>query len=250
MDHLEQNILEYEYLKMTGIYFLYYGDKLVYIGKSVSIPARIQSHKDENVKHFDSVKYVLTDDLDEAEKFFIKKYNPFYNVSCNHKEATRIRNTYTWDKESKELYFVAQNTKSISKVVGNDIVCYNRGKIGSVNKDFGFVALEDKCYLFKDGKMISIPEYDKHEEQKKKNKKEIERLHDVMVLKGYKNGWLFNQFLNYTKRLYKSDLELIAFKCGYSPRWVIENLTTKTGVYEVSDIDDIEQFIYKYHFKK
>ena len=67
----------------TGIYFLYQGDKLVYIGKSnTDMTRRLGIHFNNTNKLFDSVvAYVINNDCDinVAELYLINKYKPKYN---------------------------------------------------------------------------------------------------------------------------------------------------------------------------
>ena len=63
---------------ISGIYFLFKNNEIVYIGKSVSIFRRILEHK----HNFDSFSYIELpkEKLDIYEKLFILKYNPEYNT--------------------------------------------------------------------------------------------------------------------------------------------------------------------------
>ena len=67
--------------KLMGIYFLYDGDKLVYIGQSKSILARIGQHMNTE-KPFDSYALIECDeeDLDSMEAQYIRHYQPPLNV--------------------------------------------------------------------------------------------------------------------------------------------------------------------------
>lgn len=68
-----------------GIYFLYDGHELVYIGQSIIIQRRVMDHFDiiSGVKKiFDSYKYIeINEDesLDKIELLFILEYQPKYN---------------------------------------------------------------------------------------------------------------------------------------------------------------------------
>ena len=66
--------------RITGIYFLLRKDKVVYVGKSINIIARVFKH---NYK-FDSFSYIecAADDLDLYEVAYISKFKPRYN--CYH----------------------------------------------------------------------------------------------------------------------------------------------------------------------
>ena len=65
----------------SGIYFLCFGDEVVYVGQSTSPASRIASHVLEGKKVFDRV-YLLPipeQDLNNVETAFIKTFNPKYN---------------------------------------------------------------------------------------------------------------------------------------------------------------------------
>lgn len=71
----------------SGIYFLFDGDELVYIGKGWNCLLRIAEHtrKDSN-KKFTSWEYLHIEDKTEysrLEKKLIKLYSPKYNVTFN-----------------------------------------------------------------------------------------------------------------------------------------------------------------------
>lgn len=63
-----------------GIYFLYDNDELVYIGRSYNVFDRVSTHAVENIKTFNNYSYILTDDINDIEKYMIYKYKPKYNV--------------------------------------------------------------------------------------------------------------------------------------------------------------------------
>lgn len=65
---------------VRGIYFLFDGPTLVYVGQSNNIHSRVGQHKD---KKFDSWNYIefVEDDLNILEAEFILKYQPKYNKS-------------------------------------------------------------------------------------------------------------------------------------------------------------------------
>lgn len=69
-----------------GIYFLYRGNELVYIGKSKNIHARIASHLVEKLKEFDAYKILPIGGniaLDPIEQELIRKHKPIYNIAFN-----------------------------------------------------------------------------------------------------------------------------------------------------------------------
>lgn len=74
-----------------GIYFLFRGSDLVYIGQSVDIHRRIQDHKQSKI--FDSFSYIEYPEhqLSRKEKDLIKFFNPPLNVI--HATSTEIPET-------------------------------------------------------------------------------------------------------------------------------------------------------------
>ena len=66
-----------------GCYFLLNKRKIVYVGVSTCIYTRLKQHKIENLKEWDSVKYIKEHDRNKAlemENYYIKKYRPKYNI--------------------------------------------------------------------------------------------------------------------------------------------------------------------------
>ncbi len=70
---------------LRGIYFLYRGEDLVYIGCSGNIQTRIYQHLFD--KEFDSYKYIEIGgniNLEEIERQLITKHKPIYNFTHNN----------------------------------------------------------------------------------------------------------------------------------------------------------------------
>lgn len=67
---------------LRGIYFLYSRDRLVYVGQSVNIHARIAQHW--QTKTFDSFAYIQCDEshLDVLESAYIHRLRPPLNVTA------------------------------------------------------------------------------------------------------------------------------------------------------------------------
>ena len=79
---------------MIGIYYLYNGLELVYIGKSrCSISHRISIHKAEGIKKFNAVKYVYhkVEGLELKERAEIERYQPKYNKMYTSRYMDSIR---------------------------------------------------------------------------------------------------------------------------------------------------------------
>ncbi|MCP3924474.1 MAG: GIY-YIG nuclease family protein [Desulfobacterales bacterium] len=69
------------FIKRPFIYFLYDGETLVYIGKTLNLAARIGTHISDNEKVFDRVGYKNVDKsiLSLVEEVNIYHYKPVYN---------------------------------------------------------------------------------------------------------------------------------------------------------------------------
>lgn len=64
-----------------GVYFLYDGDELVYIGTTDNLYRRIGEHIAEGEKVFDRFEFYPTTDRIRLEGFLIKMFKPKYNLS-------------------------------------------------------------------------------------------------------------------------------------------------------------------------
>jgi len=75
-----------------GVYFLFNGDVLVYIGQSTTIESRVKQHTVDKV--FDSYSFLVVEDnatrLD-LESFLILKHNPPYNATVPNKKLVSLR---------------------------------------------------------------------------------------------------------------------------------------------------------------
>jgi len=68
--------------KICGIYHLYNGEQLVYIGKSTNLPSRLGAHVGSD-KVFDSftVRNMPEDEITTAEIYAICHHRPMYNIA-------------------------------------------------------------------------------------------------------------------------------------------------------------------------
>ena len=67
-----------------GCYLLFSNEKLVYVGVSNCIYSRLKQHKRENIKQWDTVKFIEEHDREKAleiEYYLIQKFKPIYNKS-------------------------------------------------------------------------------------------------------------------------------------------------------------------------
>lgn len=66
---------------VSGIYFLFDGDEVVYIGKSTNIHNRLNSHEHDRQKKWDSFTFLEVEGIFSGalESIFIGSYRPRYN---------------------------------------------------------------------------------------------------------------------------------------------------------------------------
>ena len=83
------------FANVCGIYFLWQGTKIVYVGQSRLIRLRILQHIDDGVKTFDGLSFIKCDPqaLNRRERYFIEALIPRYNA-C--KIANRARKDTPW----------------------------------------------------------------------------------------------------------------------------------------------------------
>lgn len=87
----------------VGIYFLFKGDEIVYVGQSLNIFHRVEGHKAEGSKEFDSACFFEcpVDKLDEYEIIAIRALAPKYNKAHNYYSLYDIRHRFL--KGDREL---------------------------------------------------------------------------------------------------------------------------------------------------
>jgi len=80
-----------------GIYCLFMDKKIVYIGKSVNIDIRVNTHNNEDFKVFDEYSYIEVDEkhLDVFERILINKYLPKYNKDSS---SVKVRNIKKYER--------------------------------------------------------------------------------------------------------------------------------------------------------
>ena len=80
----------------SGIYFLCQGKKVIYIGKSCDVQARVNGHS--SAKEFDSVVSMLVPEalLDEVEQYWIKRIKPELNIRHHKKRDRRLQITRSY----------------------------------------------------------------------------------------------------------------------------------------------------------
>lgn len=86
------------------IYFLIKNDKIVYIGQSINGFKRLFTH---SLKDFDAINfiYVKKENLDDVERFYIKKYNPVLNRTKGNYTKNNIYISTTEEELDLKLEF-------------------------------------------------------------------------------------------------------------------------------------------------
>ena len=76
----------------TGVYFLYRGPTVVYVGKAVDVRRRIANHIADGVKSFDGVSFIpcRRNDLTRIETKYIALLCPEYNA-CGVARDARLK---------------------------------------------------------------------------------------------------------------------------------------------------------------
>lgn len=86
--------------KLRGVYLLWRGDEVVYVGQSVNIQQRIGVHLANPKKDFDAITYAIVEsgDLNEIEAELIVKFNPCLNneLPRNNKYVTKSHVKKHW----------------------------------------------------------------------------------------------------------------------------------------------------------
>jgi hypothetical protein len=85
LQHISDRLVHFKSEVFSGVYFLCKKNKVVYVGKAVSIAARIANHFSEKIKDFDTVFYLPLpkNRIEEVEREFIKHLQPEYNIQNN-----------------------------------------------------------------------------------------------------------------------------------------------------------------------
>ena len=94
-----------------GVYFLYDGEKLVYIGQSTNILYRIGQHIKDGQKKFDNFRFYETDDYIRLEAFLIGALKPKYNKT----EGTLSVGSDEW---RKDVFSEAMPKEEILSIIG------------------------------------------------------------------------------------------------------------------------------------
>lgn len=83
-----------EYTAVTGIYFLFLDEELVYIGQSLNVHARVGHHYRDSRKTFNRWTFIPAkrEDLDRHERRLIRRFKPRLNTT--HVNPAKPRPVY------------------------------------------------------------------------------------------------------------------------------------------------------------
>lgn len=108
--------------EISGIYFLWSGDTLVYIGKSVNLRDRILSSVKErntkyiNITHISYVEIENIADVHITEPILITKYKPILNYEFKSSDVSELYDTSINPYELEKLVAYKENKKKKLKV--------------------------------------------------------------------------------------------------------------------------------------
>lgn len=95
--------------RKRGIYFLYRGLDLVYIGQTTHLDQRLHNHTQDKTKEFDSYKFLEingTIDLSVLEITLIKRFQPVYNKNSKVDTSRKERNKQQYYKNKHKIKIV------------------------------------------------------------------------------------------------------------------------------------------------
>jgi hypothetical protein len=98
------------YDSICGIYFLLDGEKIVYVGQSISLLSRVAKHWQEGAKPFNRVFFIecAQAELSHLEALYIDKFKPQYNASKPWVDPGSV----AWDASLRHLLGDAVHSKN------------------------------------------------------------------------------------------------------------------------------------------
>lgn len=99
------------------VYFLIFNEEIVYVGKSLKVYTRIETHKLD--KHFNKVFYLNQPNEKtalEQESYYIKKFNPLYNKYATTHELTYLERTNVFCEDNNLSKKVKNATKKRNSI--------------------------------------------------------------------------------------------------------------------------------------
>lgn len=120
----------------SGIYFLFDGNELVYVGRAINVYHRVHTHVTEGRKSFDQWAYVdcPVDKLDDLEAAYISEFRPKYNS-----ETTYLHPGFAFRKEIRRRF------KLSSDVFEGICDRFNIERVGHVYDGTAFATAYAEC---------------------------------------------------------------------------------------------------------
>ena len=150
-DYIVSNkILYYNGGRQFHVYFLIYNDMVVYVGQaSNGAKTRMVAHvRDKLFTHYYFIECDSYENMDNLEKYYIKKFCPFYNTSEND-EPSIPPMTYT-----KSNNVLMLNAGGYAKIIldtqrGKIIDKRTDEQIGFIYNKVGYIVIKDKKVILK-----------------------------------------------------------------------------------------------------
>lgn len=98
---------------ITGIYFLFSNNELVYVGQSTDVLRRIQQHRSDKVFDEFCFKKCLERDLDTLERNTIRFYKPRYNIVQNKEREIELPEELNTEEFKLEFSRMQESTARI-----------------------------------------------------------------------------------------------------------------------------------------
>lgn len=137
---------------VTGVYLLIKDGKVVYVGQTGDIIARVSFHITEGVKQFDSFSYVecLQTELNNVEAHYIYEFCPTYNIQ------TPSSNMYKTARGLKELFGLSAII--IKRWIKHFMIEDKRDlyRVSDFDELYNFKSWLDTHYPMKDHKQCSV----------------------------------------------------------------------------------------------
>lgn len=118
MSNIAPSSPRYTVLPVCGIYFLWKGSEIVYVGKSTDCHFRAIRHAKEGEKHFDSYTILecKPEKLDHLENYYVLTYTPQYNISL-----PSGGNLMSWEVLAANSVYSKRELRSLLKKDGIEI---------------------------------------------------------------------------------------------------------------------------------
>jgi predicted GIY-YIG superfamily endonuclease len=165
LDAIRASAQPVENIRYCGVYFLFDGDDLVYIGKSVDVHGRVRTHCQEGCKRFDRWAFVpvAEAELVGAEKALILEHKPKYNIEFIPERKPQRRTRSTGDFQDCRLPWLAKQwnlpLSSVMEFVESRGLEFRNGKARFYDPDitaFKAFATGNKPFYESEEEMLAV----------------------------------------------------------------------------------------------